>query len=112
DYIKFTYPHAFKADTNSLKFNLRGSQTLKVDGFSTPTVRLIDYTDPLNVRITKPASETSPSGYAITVPMSESRSKDQRLLYAIPYGQFDQPAALALSTPSTRNANSNAASFL
>jgi len=112
DYLKLTYPHAFKADTNSLKFNLRGSQTLKVDGFSVPTVRMIDYTDPLNVRITKPASETSATGYAITVPRSEPFTKDQRLLYTIPYGQFDQPAALSLSTPSTLNANSNAASFL
>jgi len=112
DYLKFTYPHVFKADTNSLKFNLRGSQTLKVDGFSTPTVRMIDYTDTFNVRLTKPASETSASGYAITVPRSEPFTKDQRLLYTIPYGQFDQPAALSLSAPSTLNANSNAASFL
>ena len=112
DYIKLTYPHAFKVDANSLKFNLRGSQTLKVYGFSTPLVRLIDYTDPLNVSITKPSSETSATGYAITVPLSESRSKAQRQLYAIPEGQFDQPAALSLNQPSTLNANSNVGSFL
>jgi len=103
DYIRFTYPHTFKADANSLKFNLRGTQTVKVDGFSTPAVRLIDYTDPLNVRISKPASETSALGYAITVPVSESRSKLQRLLYAFPQGQFDQPATLSLSQPSNLN---------
>ncbi|HKB65145.1 MAG TPA: C25 family cysteine peptidase [Pyrinomonadaceae bacterium] len=103
DYIRFTYPHTFKADANSLKFNLRGTQTVKVDGFSTPSVRLIDYTDPLNVRISKPASETSAMGYAITVPASESRSKLQRLLYAFPQGQFDQPAALSLGQPSNLN---------
>ena len=103
DYIRLTYPHSFKADTNSLKFNLRGSQTIKVDGFSAPSVRLIDYTDPLNVRISKPPSETSPLGYAITVPPIESRSKAQRLLYAFPQGQFDQPAALSLSQPSSLN---------
>ena len=112
DYIHFTYPHVFKADSGSLKFNLRGSQTLKVDGFATPLVRLIDYTDPFNVSITKPASESTVNGYAITVPMSASRSKTQRLLYAIPQGQFDQPAALTLSQPSTLNANTNAAAFL
>jgi hypothetical protein len=103
DYVRFTYPHTFKADTNSLKFNLRGSQTIKVDGFSLPSVRLIDYTDPLNVRISKPPSEASALGYAITVPPSESRSKTQRLLYAFPQGQFDQPAALSLSQPSSLN---------
>jgi hypothetical protein len=112
DYIRFTYPHAFKADSGSLKFNLRGSQSRQVDGFSTPLVRLIDYTDPLNVNLTKPAAETSVNGYAITVPLSESRSKAQRLLYAIPQSQFDQPAALVLSQPSTLNATTNAANFL
>jgi len=103
DYIRLTYPHTFKADANSLKLNLRGTQTVKVDGFSTPSVRLIDYTDPLNVRISKPVSETSALGYAITVPANESRSKAQRLLYAFPQGQFDQPAALSLSQPSSLN---------
>src|SRR6185503_20557303 len=53
DYIRLTYPHAFVADAGSLKFPLRGSQTLKVDGFTTPSVRLIDYTDPLNVILTR-----------------------------------------------------------
>ena len=103
DYVRFTYPHTFKADTNSLKFNLRGSQTIKVDGFSTPAVRLIDCTDPLNVRISKPPSETSALGHVVTVPPSESLSKTQRLLYAFPQGQFDQPAALSLSQPSSLN---------
>ena len=40
------------------------------------------------------------------------RLKDQRLLLAIPEGQFDQPAALTLNQSSTLNLNSNAADFL
>jgi hypothetical protein len=103
DYLRFAYPHTFKADTNSLKLELRGTQTVKVDGFSTPTVRLIDYTDPLNVSIRKPTYESTALGYAITVPQGESRSKSQRLMYAFPQGQFDQPAALSLSQPSSLN---------
>ena len=112
DYIRLTYPHAFIADSGSLKFPLRGSQTLDVDGFSTPSVRLIDYTDPLNVILAKPESKASSSGYAITVPENAAGSKAQRLLYAIPRGQFEQPAALSLNQASTWNANSNAASFV
>ena len=112
DYIRLTYPHAFAADSGSLKFALRGSQTLNVEGFSTPSVRLIDYTDPLNVILIKPASEPSASGYAITVPEAPSSSKAQRSLLAIPRGQFEQPAGLSLNQPSTLNVNSNAAGFL
>jgi hypothetical protein len=103
DYIKLTYPHKFIADANSLKFNLRGSQTLQVDGFTSPSVRLIDYTDPLNVSIRRAAWETSALGYKITVPRSETLAKAQRLIYALPQGQFDQPAALTLSQPSSLN---------
>jgi hypothetical protein len=103
DYIKLTYPHKFVADANSLKFNLRGSQTLQVDGFVSPSVRLIDYTDPLNVSIRRAASETSALGYKITVPRSETLGKAQRLMLALSQGQFDQPAALSLSQPSSLN---------
>jgi hypothetical protein len=66
-------------------------------------VLLIDYTDPLNVSISRPASEPSSSGFAITVPTSNPPSKPSRLFYAIANGQFDQPAALTLNQPSTLN---------
>lgn len=112
DYVRLTYRHRYTADSGSLKFNLRGSQTLAVDGFSTPAVQLVDYTDPLNVQVFKPAAESSGSGYAITVPTTASRSKDQRLLFALPSGQFDAPASLSLNQPSTLNLNANAADFL
>lgn len=103
DYVKLTYPHLFRADTGALKFTLRGTQSTSVDGLSTPAVRLIDYTDPLNVGISRLASAPSGSGFAITVPPSDPPSKAPRLLYAIAAGQFDQPAALTLNQPSSLN---------
>jgi len=103
NYVKLTYPHLFRADAGALRFNLRGTQSLNVDGFSTPSVRLIDYTDPLNVGITKLAAAPSGPGFAITVPTSDPPSKPQRLLYAIANGQFDQPAGLSLNQPATLN---------
>ncbi len=112
DYIRLTYPHKFNADSGSLRFNLRGTQTLNVDGFATSLVRLIDYTNPLAVKIMFPPSEATASGYAITVPESEPVSKDQRLFLAIPESQFDQPASLSLNQPSTLNLNSNNGDFL
>jgi hypothetical protein len=112
DYVKITYPHLFRADAGALKFMLRGTHSTTVDGFSTSSVKLIDYTDPLNVSIMRPPSAPSGSGFAITVPPSDPPSKPPRLLYAIANGQFDQPAALSLNQPSTINLNSNAADFL
>jgi hypothetical protein len=112
DYARLTYPHQFRADADRLKFSLRGTQSVDVDGFATSSVRLIDYTDPLNVGIIKPASDPSGSGFAVTVPRSDPLSKPPRLLYAIPEGQFEQPASLLLNQPSSLNSNSNAADFL
>lgn len=103
DYVKLTYPHLFRADTGALKFTLRGTQSTSVDGLSTPAVRLIDYTDPLNVGISRLVSAPSGSGFAITVPPSDPPSKAPRLLYAIAPGQFDRPAALTLNQPSSIN---------
>lgn len=112
DYARVTYPHAFQADSGALRFNLRGTQARQIDGFTTANVRLIDYTNPYAVTLIKPATQPSASGYAITVPTSSPRSKSQRLLYAIPEGQFEQPAALALNQPATLNAATNAADFV
>ncbi len=103
DYVKLTYPHSFKTDSGSLKFSLRGSQSRTVDGFATPLVRLIDYSDPFNVIVAKPVSEPTAAGHAITVPPGASLSKTPRLLYALPQNQFDQPASLSLNQPSTLN---------
>jgi hypothetical protein len=112
DYARLTYPHQFRPDSGKLSFNLRGTQSVNIDGFATPSVRVIDYTDPLNVILSRPESGPSASGYSITVPESESRSKAQRMLYAIPVGQFEQPAALSLNQASSLNLNSNSADFL
>ena len=103
DYVKVIYPHLFRADAGALRFMLRGTQSATVDGFSTPSTRLIDYTDPLNVGIARPPSAPSGSGFAITVPAGDPPSKPPRLLYAIADGQFDQPAGLSLNQPSTLN---------
>lgn len=112
DYTRLTYRRQFRADSDSLKFSLRGTQSVSVDGFTPSSVRLIDYTDPLNVSISRPSSQASASGFAITVPMTDPPSKPPRSLYAIPDGQFEQPASLLFNQPSSLNLNSNAADFL
>jgi hypothetical protein len=103
DYARVTYPHLFNADAGSLRFNLRGSSTRKVDGFASRLVRLIDYTDPFNCVVVKPDSEPSASGYAIIVPLGAGASKAQRLLYALPQNQFETAASLTVNQPSTLN---------
>ena len=91
------------ADSGAVKLSLRGTQSVKVDGFTLPSVRLLDYTDPLAVSISRPFSEPTANGFAITVPMTDPPSKPPRLLYAIQDGQFEQPASLLLNQASNLN---------
>jgi hypothetical protein len=111
DYTRITYPHTFRADSDALKFSLLGTQTNQVDGFSNQNVLLIDYTDPLNVGVVSPEFVSTSNGFAITVPTSTPKTKDQRLLYATA-GPAEQPFSISLNQPSTLNLNTNAADFL
>lgn len=112
DYVKLTYPHALKADSNSLRFTQRSAVTAKIDGFGSTNVRLVDYTDPFAVTATRPIVESTGAGYAITVPTGPAVAKGRRLLYAALDTQFDQPAALSLNQPSTLNAATNGADLV
>ena len=123
DYVRLTYPHSYTADSNTLLFTAREAQTLKVEGFSTASVLLLDISDPSNVRTTSPVSEPSGPGYAITVPPAPRKKARQpafraperqplRTLYALPEGQFLQPAGLTLNQPSTLNQFNNGADIV
>lgn len=112
DYVRLTYPHSYRADNNSLRFSLRSTQSAKIEGFSTPNVRLIDHTDPFSVRVMRPVVEDSGGTYVISVPARAARSKSRRLLYAAPETQAEQPAGFALNQPSTLNLDSNGADFV
>ena len=113
DYARITYPHAFRADSDTLKFSLLGTQTVQVDGFSSPDVKLIDYSDPFNIGLIKPdaAPNAGGSGSAVVIPTSNPKSKTPRLLYATA-APPEQPAAISLNQPSTLNFNTNTADLL
>ncbi len=113
DYARITYPHTYRADADSLKFSLLGTQTIQVDGFSSAAVRVIDYSDPYNIRFVTPEAAANPggSGSAVVIPTSNPKSKTPRLLYATAAAP-EQPAAISLNQPSTLNLNTNTADLL
>ncbi len=111
DFTRLTYPRILRAENNSLRFSSRSTQTLKVDGFTTPNLRVLDCTDPFALTLTKPITEPSAGGYAITVEPSAVRTKG-RLLYAFPDTQSDTPTSLSLNQPSTLNLSSNGADLV
>jgi hypothetical protein len=112
DLIRITYPHNFRADdTGSLRFSLGPSESATIDGFNTPGIRVIEYTDPLSVRIAHAVGETGAVGYSIRVPTETGPVRTRKLL-AIPESSFGQPAALSLNNPSTLNLGTNGADIV
>ena len=111
DYVRLTYPHALRADNNSLRLNLRASQAVRVEGFTTQNLRVIDVSDPLAPRISTPLPQASNGAFAIDIAAAHSTSKSQ-VLYAQPATQFETPEAFSLNQSSTLNATSNGADLL
>ncbi|MEO8434884.1 MAG: C25 family cysteine peptidase [Pyrinomonadaceae bacterium] len=112
DYARLTFPRQYRAQNNSLNFSARFNQTVKVEGFTTANLRVLDITDPLSVEEVRPIVETSGAGYAITVLPTGARTKGRRSLVAFAADQFQQPAAVTFNQPSSINTNSNGADLL
>jgi len=69
--IRITYPHSYTADSNGLKFSGRAGDELRVTGFTSPPVVVLDITDPdqpveLTPQITSDGA-SNPSHYALEV---------------------------------------------
>ncbi len=111
-YARLTYPRTFRADNDRLSFALRSTQSVKVDGFTTPDIRVLDISDPASVREVRPIVEGAGASYSATVPATGLRAKGARSLLAMPAGAFLHPASLVLNQASTLNLPSNSADLL
>jgi hypothetical protein len=111
-YARLTYPHTYRADSDTLSFALRSTQSARIDGFTTPNVRVLDISDPVLVQEVHPIVESANSGYAFTVPSTGVKAKGSHTLLALPSGSFQNPASLVINQPSTLNQTNNAADLL
>lgn len=111
-YVRLTYPRTYRADGDKLAFALRSTQSAKIDGFTTPNIRVLDISDPVSVQEIHPIVESTGSGYAVTVPSTGARAKGSRTLLALPAGSFQHPASLVSNQASTLNQTNNAADLL
>jgi hypothetical protein len=109
DSIRLTYPHKYRADNNALSLSVTGGQAVRVSGFTSPNIRVIDITDPSWP--TEFATGASPlqQGYSVTVPSS---GNDTRTFVAFTDDLSRQPAAVRPNNPSAWNASTNGADMV
>ena len=100
-YARLTYPRTFRADSDTLSFALRSTQSAKIDGFTTPNVRVLDVSDPNSVQEVRPAAESAGAGFSVTVTSSGAKTKGSRTFLALPSNSFLHPAALLFNQAST-----------
>jgi hypothetical protein len=110
DYVRIVYPRRFVAVNNSLQFSLKSTLSPRVDGFTSPGIRVFDITDTASVRELRPIIETSSAGFAATIPAG-SGGKARRIV-AQTDSQLSHPASLTLNQPSTLNQSANGADLL
>ncbi|HBB94156.1 MAG TPA: hypothetical protein DC054_02085 [Blastocatellia bacterium] len=110
DYIRITYSHSFRAESDALQLSVKSNQDARIDGFTTANIRVLEVTDPNAVLLVRPIVEANGGAFSATVPGGE-RGKAKRLV-ALPEGRVSQAAWLALNQPSSLNRSTNAADLV
>ncbi len=112
DHTRLSYRRKFRAESDLLRFAVSPAQVVRVDGFTTFSIRVIDYSDPLNVTLLRPLVELNDNGYAIQIPASRSGASSPRLIHAFPESLVNFPANLSINQPSTLHSDTNGADLL
>jgi autotransporter-associated beta strand protein len=109
DYVRLTYAHQYMADNNALRFIVPGGGVVRVDGFSTANIRVVDITDPNSPLELATAGSPAGAGYSIKI---QALGNDTRTLIAFADDLPAHPASITANTPSTWNASTNGADLV
>jgi hypothetical protein len=108
--IRITYQHAFKADSDSLFLTASPSQQVSISGFTTPSLLLLDVTDPDQVSGLSASVSLDPSGsYRLSASVV---AKIDRRLFAVADTQARQVESLTTDLPSNLRSTSNGANLV
>ena len=109
DWVRLTYARKYVADNNTLQFSVPAGRTIRVTGFTTPNIRLVDITDPKAVTEVDTKLGAEGAGYSLNV---WAKGSQTRTFLAFAENQAKSPATIAANSPSTWNAEVNAADMV
>jgi hypothetical protein len=108
DFIRVAHSRQYKALNNRLRFSTQNNQAVRVNGFTSSQIKVLDITDPMNTKEMIVAPQSNGDGtFSFTLPTGTARNFLAEATGATQY----QPTVVANET-STLNANSNAANFV
>jgi hypothetical protein len=109
DYVRVSYPRAFTADSDQLRFVATAGAAVTVDGFSGGAIRVFDITNQDRVQELVGKIEQGKNGYAITVAPAE---QGERTLLALAGQTAGAQARVSASVASDLRSTNHAANML
>jgi hypothetical protein len=109
DYIRITYPRTYTAENNALRFSLSSKQQATIDGFSSSAIRVLDITDPNEIRQVSARVQQQGEGYSVTV---SAPKPGGRTLWALADDQAAQVAGITSNRPSNLRDPEHTADFV
>lgn len=109
DYVRLTYRHTYRAESDTLSFTSQHTTPLTVSDFTSPQIRVFDISDPNSVAQVNAKAAKSGSGYAVRIPGSKGAL---RTLLAVTESQILRPAEITRNEPSDWARTDNRADFV
>ena len=109
DWVRLTYPHQQKADTNMLRLTVPSGEAVRIDGFSSPAIRVMDVTDPNAPTQLSPLINRSGDKYSVKV---QTTGIGDRKLLALTEDLLAHPASITANQPSDWTAATNGADMV
>ncbi|HEX8474132.1 MAG TPA: C25 family cysteine peptidase [Pyrinomonadaceae bacterium] len=116
DYIRLTYAHLYRAENDALRFDVGGATAVRIGGFNSPRVRVVDITDPSNVTelavVAAAGRDIDDGTYAISVVAPPTSEDERHTLLAFTDARVAEVAGIKANQPSDWHDAENAADML
>lgn len=109
DFVRLTYPRLYQAASNRLSFSAPANQPVKVAGFDTASIRVLDITDLANIKELTVSPQAGAGGFAFTL----AAAANARTLLALGGTNiFEHPQDVLRNEPSSLHLATNTADMV
>lgn len=107
--IRITYQHTYSADGDALRFTASPKQSVTIDGFTSPSIRVVDITNSNEAKEVTGKIRQQGSSYAITIGVPKH---GERTLLGFADNQIKRPASITANQASSWRQPGNQADLL
>jgi uncharacterized repeat protein (TIGR01451 family) len=109
--IELTYAHTYTADSDWLRATAQAGETIRINGFTQPSVEVFDITNPAAIVQLNAPVTTDGTSYGVTL-VVDGPAGSQRTLLAFAGDQISAPDALAYHAPNTLATDTQGANYV